>query len=312
MIICKVLNNNLMKIAITGGSGFIGTNLASLLSKNHIVKILDITKNSNNQNEFFKIDILDLDSLIKYTKNMDVVIHLAASLGVVNTETNPISTLTINSIGTKNVLEASYLNGVSKIILSSSSEVYGEPDKIPISENDLAKPITTYGISKLCSEEYVKAYFRQYNLEYTIFRLFNVYGIFQGKDWVVPEFINKAVNDETIIIHGDGSQVRAFCNVSDITNAFELALPKNNNDIFNIGNPMEPISIKTLAEKIISLSNSKSKIQFIPFSKSFRNRIEIMNRSPNIEKARTKLGYEPKINLDEGLRISIEHFKKNH
>ena len=174
---------------------------------------------------------------------MDVIIHLAAALGVIETEKNPVRTLDVNSIGTKNVLEACRTNNIKKIIFSSSSEIYGEPEHIPIKETDRITPITTYGISKLMAEEYIKSYSKAHGINYTIFRLFNVYGEEQANRWVVPEFVKKIVNDGEVTIHGDGNQIRAFCHVSDIANAFSYALEKGDNQIFNIGNNLEPISI---------------------------------------------------------------------
>ena len=141
-----------MKIIITGGSGFIGSYLAMQLKKEHSVTIFDIKKNTSDI-DFLEGDVTNLDSVKNLIKDCDLVIHLAASLGVVNVERDPVRTLDINLGGTKNVLEACRTNNIKKIIFSSSSEIYGEPTKIPIGENDKAIPITTYGISKLASEE---------------------------------------------------------------------------------------------------------------------------------------------------------------
>lgn len=290
-----------MKIIVTGGAGFIGSNIVRNLSNNHDVTIFDYKKPANIDNEFIQGDIKDPENVIDSIRDCDIVIHLAATLGVINTEENPVLTLDTNMGGTKNVLEACRINKIKKIIFSSSSEVYGEPIKIPMDENDKPIPITTYGISKFAAEEYIKAYSRNYGLQYTIFRLFNVYGDEQATDWVLPEFVNKAISNENINIHGDGSQIRAFCYVTDVANAFALALDKANSQLINIGNNNEPISIKELASKIIRLAESKSSIKFIPFEESKRNRNEIMVRIPNIEKAKTLLGYQPTISLDEGI-----------
>ena len=294
-----------MKITITGGAGFIGSSLVKSLMEEHQITVFDAKKPKFNV-DFAEGDINNPDDLIRATKNSHVVIHLAATLGVVNTEKNPIKTLDTNIIGTRNVLEACRLNNVKKIIFSSSSELYGEPLKVPISETDKPIPITTYGISKLAAEEYIKAYSKSYGIKYTILRLFNVYGDEQGTQWVVPEFVNQAVRNQDITIHGTGSQIRAFCYVSDIADAFRIVLEKGDGEIFNIGNDREPISIKELAEKVISLSDSKSTINSIPFEKSDRDRSEIMKRAPSIEKAKKLLGYNPKIFLEEGIRKVIK------
>ena len=240
-----------MKIIITGGSGFIGSHLAAQLKKEHNVTIFDVKKNVSDV-DFIEGDVTNLDSVKNSITDCDLVIHLAASLGVVNVERDPVQTLDINLGGTKNVLEACRTNNIKKIIFSSSSEVYGEPVKIPIRESDKAIPITTYGISKLASEEYIKSYSKSYGIQYTIFRLFNVYGAMQDTQWVLPAFVDKAISNKLIDVHSDGSQVRAFCYVSDVANALESALKTANGEIINIGNDTDPISIKELAEKIIS------------------------------------------------------------
>ncbi len=299
-----------MKIAITGGSGLIGTAIYNLFKKQHEITILDYNKPRDSEVNFVKIDIENPKEIIESTKGIDVIIHLAAALGVIETEKNPVRTLDVNAIGTKNVLEACRINNVKKFIFSSSSEIYGEPEKIPIKETDRVTPITTYGISKLMAEEYIKSYSRAYGIRYTIFRLFNVYGEEQATKWVVPEFVKKIVNDEEVTIHGDGNQIRAFCHVLDIANAFEIALTKGDDEIFNIGNNLEPISIKELAHRIITLSKSNSHIAFISFDNSSRNRKEIINRAPDISKATEILGYKPKITLDDGLtKVITKHSK---
>ena len=295
-----------MKIVVTGGAGFIGSSVSQLLKKDHKVTIFDYKKPTDESCEFIQGDIKDYKIVTDSIKDFDIVVHLAATLGVVNTEANPVLTLDTNMGGTKNVLEACRINKIKKIIFSSSSEVYGEPLRIPMEEKDKPIPITTYGISKFASEEYIKAYSRNYGLHYTIFRLFNVYGDEQSTDWVLPEFVSKAIKNQDVIIHGDGSQVRAFCYVSDVSNAFSLALNKANGEIINVGNNNEPISIKELAYKIIRLAKSKSEVKFIPFEKSKRNRNEIMVRIPNIDKAKKLLDYQPKVSLDEGISKVIK------
>jgi UDP-glucose 4-epimerase len=295
-----------MNIIITGGSGFIGNNIVETLDKKHNITIFDVNKTHFEDVEFVQGDITDPIAVDAAIKNSDIVIHLAAALGVINTEKNPIETLDVNIFGTKNVLNACKNNHVKKIIFSSSSEIYGEPVKIPIKETDKVMPITNYGVSKLAAEEYIKAYAKNFGIRYTILRLFNVYGEKQRNEWVMSEFVNRAIKNQDIVIHGTGSQIRAFCHVSDASKGFELTLEKGDYETFNIGNDSEPISIKNLAERIISLSNSKSIIKLIPFEKSDRDRNEIMNRAPSIEKAKQILGYQSKMSLDEGIKKIIE------
>lgn len=293
-----------MKIGITGGSGFIGTNVVNVLKTKYEVVVFDRVKPKIEDIEFIKGDIID-DSIKKAFYNCDVVIHLAAAVGVKITEDDPILTLDTNIFGTKNVLEACKSNNVKKIILASSSEVYGEPLKTPIEESDPAIPITNYGVSKLAAEEYVKAYSASFGLKYTILRFFNAYGPEQSKDFVIPEFVSNASKNNPILIHGSGSQIRAFCHVSDIAKGILSAIKKGDNEIINIGNANEPITISELAKKVVSITNSKSSIQFVPFTDSNRKRQkEIINRIPSIKKAERILSYKPEISLNDGI-ISV-------
>ena len=229
-----------MKVLLTGGSGFIGNHLSDFLKMNHKVSMLDISPPHLKDIEFRKGDITSPADVTKAVMGTDVVIHLAAMVGVVNSDSEPIKTLDFNIGGTRNVLEACRIHDVKKIIFPSSSEVYGEPSKLPIKETDTAMPITTYGLSKLAAEEYVKSYAKTYGIKYMIFRLFNIYGIRQSTRFVIPEFVHLALKNKQITIHGDGSQIRAFCNIKDVLHAFSLVLSNENNEIFNIGNDSEP------------------------------------------------------------------------
>jgi len=292
-----------LKIGITGGSGFIGTHVANALKSKYEVVIFDRHKPNIEGIEFIKGNIID-DSIQKAFEDCDVVIHLAAAVGVKITEEDPILTLNTNILGTKNVLEACKSNNVKKIILASSSEVYGEPLKTPIEESDPAIPITTYGISKIAAEEYVKAYAVSFGLKYTILRFFNVYGPGQSKDFVIPEFVSNTSKNNPILIHGSGSQIRSFCHISDISKGVSLSIEKGDNEIINIGNANEPITISELAKKIIDITNSKSNIQFVPFTDSNRRRQkEIINRIPSIKKAESMLSYKPEISLNDGISM---------
>lgn len=293
-----------MKIGITGGSGFIGTHVINALKTKHDIVVFDRAKPKIEGIKFVSGNIIN-DSTKEVFEKCDAVIHLAAAVGVKITEEDPVLTLDTNILGTKNVLEACRANKIKKIILASSSEVYGEPLKTPIEESDPVIPITNYGASKVAAEEYVKAYSANFGIKYSILRFFNAYGPGQSKDFVMPEFVSKASENEPIVIHGSGSQIRAFCHVSDIANGISLAIDNGDNEIMNIGNDAEPITIFELAKKIVSITNSKSNIQFVPFVDSNRKRRkEIINRIPDIRKARRILSYEPSISLNDGI-ISV-------
>jgi len=293
-----------LKIGITGGSGFIGTHVINALKTKHDIVVFDRAKPKIEGIKFVSGNIIN-DSTKESFEKCDAVIHLAAAVGVKITEEDPVLTLDTNILGTKNVLEACRANKIKKIILASSSEVYGEPLKTPIEESDPVIPITNYGASKVAAEEYVKAYSANFGIKYSILRFFNAYGPGQSRDFVMPEFVSKASENEPIVIHGSGSQIRAFCHVSDIANGISLAIDNGDNEIMNIGNDAEPITIFELAKKIVSITNSKSNIQFVPFVDSNRKRRkEIINRIPDIRKARRILSYEPSISLNDGI-ISV-------
>lgn len=292
-----------MKIAITGGSGFIGTHLVDLLKDEHEILILDRNHSSNQNVDFIECDLLETEKISNVLEGSDIVIHLAAAVGVKLTEENPLHTLNVNIQGTHNVLESCKKNNVKKIIFASSSEIYGEATHIPIKETDPPMPITNYGVSKITSEEYVKAYATTSSMKYSILRFFNAYGPGQSSSFVMSEFISKAIENKTIAIHGNGEQLRAFCHVSDIVNGINLCLANGHNEIFNIGNNKEPITIFELAKTIKKITESSSEITFLPFENSERNRTsEIMKRIPDITKAYDILGYRPRICLNEGIK----------
>ena len=288
-------------ILISGGSGFIGSHLSQLLKDTYDVSVFDIKTPLNNV-KFIQGTIEDKEQILNAVKDQDIIIHLAASVGVKNTEDDPIQTMNTNLLGTKNLLDACSKTDIKKIIFSSSSEVYGEPKKIPIDESQIPIPVTTYGISKLAAEEYVKIFSEKFDFKYTILRFFNAIGKNQAENFVLTEFINNAKNNKPIIIHGSGLQIRAFCDIKDICQGVTKSIDSGDNEIINIGNDMEPISIENLAKKIIELLDSKSTIKYIPFAESGRHRkVEILSRVPNIKKAKQLLSYEPIYDLKHSI-----------
>jgi len=222
-----------VKIVITGGSGFIGTHLSNYLKKDHDITVFDRNRPPNSEVNYVEGDITDSSQVEETLEGCEVVIHLAATVGVKITENDPILTLNVNIFGTKNVLDACVQNGVQKIIFASSSEIYGEPFKVPIDEISPLMPITNYGVSKIAAEEFIKAYSKVHGIKYSVLRFFNAYGPGQSTDFVIPEFVNNAINDKPITIHGSGLQVRAFCHVDDISNGISLCIKKGDNEVFN-------------------------------------------------------------------------------
>jgi len=250
------------KIGITGGSGFIGHQVTSLLLKmNYKIKSCDIYEPkkiflSNKNYKFKKINLFDKKKLEIFFSDVDCVIHLAASLGVLNTEKNPLECLNVNILGTKAVLDVVRKNKIKKIIFSSSSEVYGDQEKFPIKENYEFKIKSNYALSKITSEFFVKSYAKKFGFSYNIVRFFNVYGINQKKNFVISKFINQVLKLKDLSVFGNGNQIRSFCNVEDAARGLSLVLNKGKkNEIYNIGNNGEPITMLNLAKKIKKLSN---------------------------------------------------------
>lgn len=298
------------KIGITGGSGFIGHQITSLLlKKNYKIKSCDIyepKKNflSNKNYKFKKINLFDKKKLETFFSDVDCVIHLAASLGVLNTEKNPLECLNVNILGTKAVLDVVRKNRIKKIIFSSSSEVYGDQEKFPIKENSEFKIKSNYALSKITSEFFVKSYAKKFGFSYNIVRFFNVYGINQKKNFVISKFINQVLKLKDLSVFGKGSQIRSFCNVEDAARGLLLVLNKGKkNEIYNIGNNGEPITMLNLAKKIKKLSNSKVKIVKVDFENSDRSiDREIFKRYPDLTKIKKHTGYKPNISLDDGIK----------
>src|SRR3989338_6107405 len=245
------------KVLITGGAGFIGHTMAKYFASKCLeVKTFDLFQPPKTVGEHIVGTIIFPDELYKAMKGCDYVVHLAAVLGVARTENQRLKCLNVNTLGTINVLDAAVKAGIKKIVLSSSSEVYGEPAKTPISEDDKTFPKSVYAVSKLAGEEYVKAYHQTHGLDFSIVRFFNVYGPGQVSEFVMPNFIKAALAGKPIPINGDGSQIRSFCYVDDAAHGVLLALEskKANGEVFNIGNDAAAVSLIDLAHKVLTLA----------------------------------------------------------
>lgn len=306
------------KVLVTGGAGFIGSVVVKqLLNAGYEVACFDlraqVARNSPPREvEVFQGDILSLDDLVAAAKGCQYVIHLAAMLGVKRTQTERLQCLDINIGGIRNTLEASVRAEVKRIIFSSSSEVYGQQERLPISEENPLYPKSPYAISKIAGEQYVVGYKQCYGLDYSVVRFFNVYGEGQVAEFVMPRFIRSVLCNQPPVIYGNGEQIRAFCHVEDIGRGVVLALANQDaaSEILNIGNDKEPISVKDLAYKIARLAQKDVKPKFVPIEDSDRERTaEVWQRVPDISKARRLLGYEPTISLTEGILKIMEHYK---
>ncbi len=301
-----------MKVLITGGGGFIGSAVVRyLMGKGISVRVFDLVEpNIDGDIEKVRGSILDNNIICEAVRGCDAVVHLAAMLGVRKTEIERIDCLNINIGGTVNLLEACIKDGVKKIVFSSSSEVYGEPSVIPIKEDSELKPKSVYAITKLASEEYVKAYNKRYGIKYSIVRFFNVYGIGQVAEFVLPRFVKAVLDNKPPMVYGSGEQVRSFCYMEDAAQGVYLALTKDEaiGDVFNIGNDKAKISVKELARKVIAISGKDLDICYVPMSEADRDKgRDIIFRQPDISKAIRSLGYSPRVSLDEGIRRLLSH-----
>ena len=312
---------NFKKVLVTGGAGCIGMPVCNeLLARGVKVVLFDLYEQINavkdqiNKDvEIFYGSILDESSLREAIRGCDGIIHLAAYLGVRRTEINSLRCLDININGTKKVLDAAIQSGIEKIIFASSSEVYGEPLKNPISEDDITQGKTVYAISKLSGEELVKAYSAEFkNLNYTILRYFNTYGPYQIAQFVVPKFIRNVMHGKPPVIYGDGKQERSY-NFSEDTargTIDSLFSEKANNVTMNIGNSRSLISLKDLGELVIKICRKEDDIKII-IKNTFKNTDreesrEIYQRYCSTDRAKEIIGYEAKVNLEDGIRRIIK------
>ncbi|MDZ7341000.1 MAG: GDP-mannose 4,6-dehydratase [candidate division KSB1 bacterium] len=317
-----------MKALITGGAGFIGSHLAEeLLRRGEVVSVIDDLSTGRLENvehlmssPRFSIaveSILNEMVMDRLVSECDIVYHLAAAVGVELIVSKPVEVIQTNILGTDTVLRLAnrYLK---KVVITSTSEIYGKSDKVPFKENDdrVLGPTTknrwSYSSSKAIDEFLALAYHKEKKLEVIIVRLFNTVGPRQTGRYgmVIPRLVVQALRGEPMTVYNDGSQVRCFTYVSDVVNAI-LGLVNHPNavgQIFNIGND-EAISIKDLAFKIKEKTKSDSEIRFIPYDEVYEEGFEDMSiRIPDLTKIKALIGYQPSVNLDGILERVIEYF----
>lgn len=311
------------RIFMTGGAGFIGTNLASrLVNGNEILLFDNLWRNSfrnsqlvNSKNvTLVEGDILDAEFLKKVVSDFqpEIVIHLAAIAGVDTVMRYPVKTMKINVIGTYNVLEAVKDLKLERFLNFSTSEIFGSyaykvGDEAQSSLATVGEARWTYSVSKLAGEHLAYAYHREYGIPIVNIRPFNVYGPGQVGEGAIHRFVVRALKNEPLEIHGDGDQIRSWCYIDDFVDGVLLCLEKDEavGQAFNIGNPRGTITISMLARLIKEISGSKSEIVHVP-----KTYVDVELRIPSIEKAKKLLGYEPKIDLEEGLRRTIEWYRR--
>ena len=287
-----------MRIFITGGAGFIGTHLCQKLAQKHDVTIYDNFSNSNQENSLSTTqnvsiisgDILDYQKLSSAMKNHNIVIHLAAKIDVINSIINPELTFETNVKGTQNVLDSCVLNGITKIIATSSAAIYPNVSDGSITEENKTEPLSPYGKSKLEMEKIIT----NSKIDSTILRLFNVYGS-NSTSGVIVNFKENIQNNKPLTIFGDGKAIRDFVHVDDVIHGIVLSI-SSKSGIFNIASGTGT-SINDLAKLFIHLSEKKSEIVFKPARDD-----EIIHSVADISLAQKKLGFFPQISLNDGLK----------
>ncbi|HQX82096.1 MAG TPA: SDR family oxidoreductase [Vicinamibacterales bacterium] len=305
-----------MRVVITGAAGFIGSHLSeTLLDRGHSVVGIDnlLTGDLNNiahlRDRDFEFIRHDVTRYIDVSGPVDLVLHWASPASPIDYLELPIQTLKVGSLGTHNALGLAKAKG-ARFVIASTSEVYGDPLEHPQKETywgnvNPVGPRGVYDEAKRFAEAITMAYHRHHGVDTKIIRIFNTYGprmrIHDGR--AVPTFIGQALRGEDVTIFGSGTQTRSFCYVTDLVDGILKLADSNTNDPVNVGNPHE-MSIEEIARTIIQMTGSSSQIVFKPLPTD-----DPKVRRPDITRARTILGWEPKVALEQGLTSTIDYFR---
>ncbi len=305
-----------MKALVTGGAGFIGSNVVKyLLNKKWEVRVIDNLSTGYKCNldemnvDFIEGDICNAEITMEACKAIDVVFHLAASVGRQKSLENPIRDSNINLLGTVNVLEGMRKHAVKRIVYSSSAAIFGELITPSIDESHPQNADSPYGVSKLAAEKMILAYSGIYDITGICLRYFNIYGVNQRYDTygnVIPIFTNCIYSHKPMTIYGDGEQTRDFINVKDIARANYLAAITNKGtDVYNLGSGSS-ITINKLANMMQAISKINVEIKYAPIRPA-----DVKHCKAQINKIRNGFGFEPLVGLDEGLSEYTDWFEKN-
>jgi UDP-glucose 4-epimerase len=308
-------------IFITGGAGFIGSTLAErLVDRNRIVAFDHLARNALEHKDLlghpnFKLvkgDVLDLVALADAMSGADLVVHCAGVAGIDTVIKRPVETLRVNIVGSFNTVDAARrLDRCERLVCFSTSEIFGqfafrsiESDRAVVGEVGEAR--WTYAVGKLAEEHLAIAAFGEWGLPATVLRPFNVYGPGQVGEGALRTFVKKAIANEPIEVHGDGSQIRAWCYVDDMVDATLRALTADGapGQSFNIGNPRGATTIFDLAQRVVRVLGSQSEIRLVA-----RSHADVELRIPSIDKAERILGFSPAVDLDEGIALTGDHFR---
>lgn len=310
------------RIVVTGGAGFIGReSVLRLVKSGYDVVCFDLAEQIMRHRELLdevgkegKLtlisgSILDRNAVRNAVGGADVVLHLAAMLGVKKTEDNKLACIEININGTDNVLNAAVSHGVRKFVFASSSEVYGEPNHNPIKETDDTKGKTVYAVTKLAGEELTKGYHQRYpSMDYTIVRFFNTYGEGQVAQFVLSRFVQNVLAGKNPVVYGDGRQTRSYGHVEDIIRGVQTIIenPVSNGKVYNLGNSTQVMTLSELAQRVIDLVGPDKGLK-VDVLGDFNGADRIPEREIHIRYcdtslAKAELGYVATITVDEGIR----------
>jgi UDP-glucose 4-epimerase len=309
------------RIFITGGGGFIGSAIAERLIDANEIIIFDnfirdaLTRKNFGANKNLRVikgDVLDYDQLRREMRGADIVVHCAGIAGVDAVAVSPTRTLEVNTVGSLNVLKAAgELDRCDRVVCYSTSEVFGqrafssqETDMTVVGAVGEARWI--YAVSKLAEEHAAIAYFKEKGLPTTVVRPFNIYGPGQVGEGAIRTFVQRAIRNDTIYIHGEGTQIRAWCFIDDMVDGTLLAMarPEAVGESFNIGNHRSVETIYGLANSVVRILDSRSKIEF-----SGQKMADVELRIPSIEKARRLLNFVAKVNLEEGILRTAAYYR---
>lgn len=308
---------------VTGGAGFIGSNLADcLLEQNHKVVVIDnfdnyysklikeknISQNIEKKNyTFVEGDIRDTKLVEKILKENKInrIFHLAARAGVRSSIEDPQPYFDLNVTGTISLLKTALNFNIEKIVFASSSSVYGVEKYLPVDEDHPTIPISPYGASKVAAEAFCHSFMNIYKMPIAILRYFTVYGPRQRPDMAIHKFFSNIMNKKEITIFGDGEQTRDFTFVSDIVDGTIKAMETNSTGIFNLGSSQR-IKLNDLLEVIKDCIGNKLKLKYIETQKG-----DVPDTWSNIDKARKAFGYDPKVKVKEGIKIFYKWFEEN-
>jgi UDP-glucose 4-epimerase len=307
-------------IFITGGAGFIGSTLAGLLCGRNRIRLFDNLARDTTQHtgllerqgiELLRGDVLDYDAVHRAMQGADIVVHAAAIAGIDTVVKSPVRTMEVNMIGTANVLRAALAHKVGgRVVEFSTSEVFGSmayrvSEDMQTVSGSAGEARWVYAVSKLAGEHLAHAYYKEHGLPVVTVRPFNVYGPGQTGEGAIHAFIRLALKNQDITIHGDGTQIRAWCYIDDMVDGLLRALenPKAIGESFNIGNARAVTTIFGLAEVVCRVLGSTSRIKFGPALSA-----DIELRIPELRKAENLLGYKARVDLEEGIRRTAEWY----